>query len=74
MDEHRELHLFDLKTPLGGLLLFYGVVLVAYGVWGDAANSERSLGININLWWGFVMVVVGAVFFRSGRRAEKREG
>ena len=32
------------------------------------AIYERSLEININLWWGLVMVVFGGVMIWLGRR------
>jgi len=55
-------HFFDLKLPLGSLLAGYGVLLIAYGIWGDATIYEKSLGINVNLVWGAVLLVVGGLF------------
>ena len=43
---------FDLRFPIGLLFSFYGVLLVIFGVCSDPKNYERSLNININLWWG----------------------
>jgi hypothetical protein len=52
---------FDLRFPIGLLFSFYGVLLVGYGAISDAKIYERSLGININLIWGGVMLVFGLV-------------
>ena len=75
MSDQRSLHLFDLKTPLGGLLAFYGVVLTIYGLVSDASLYERSLGMNVNLWWGLVMAVGGGgLLWWSMRGGEGRKG
>ncbi len=55
-------HFFDLKIPLGSLLSAYGVILLLYGILGDASLHEKSLGININLIWGIVLVITGGMF------------
>jgi high-affinity Fe2+/Pb2+ permease len=52
---------FDLRLPIGIMFSFYGVVLVLYGLLGDKAQYARSLGININLIWGIVLLVFGAL-------------
>ncbi len=67
----------DLRLPIGGLFVILGVLLVGYGV-VTASNVEqyaKAGGLNINLWWGLVMLVVGALFLllaRRGARAELR--
>ncbi len=53
-------HFLDLKIPLGALLSFYGVVLVLYGLLSGKEVYARSLGINVNLVWGFLILAVGA--------------
>ena len=58
-------HFFDLKIPLGSLLCAYGVILGLYGILGDASLHEKSLGININLIWGIVMLLAGGLFLGS---------
>ena len=55
-------HFFDLKIPLGSLLSAYGVILVLYGLLSGHDLYEKSLGININLIWGVVMLCVGGLF------------
>lgn len=36
---------------------------------GDAARYARSLSVNVNLWWGLVMFVFGALMLAAARRA-----
>ena len=64
---------FDLRFPIGLLFSFYGVLLVIFGVCSDAKNYERSLGININLWWGVVLLVFGAGMLMMALRGRARK-
>jgi hypothetical protein len=51
----------DVRIPIGGLFTVVGALLTAYGLRtaGDAALYTRSLSINVNLWWGGVMLLFG---------------
>lgn len=60
--ERSNSHLLDLKMPLGGLLFFYGLLLTAYGLFGDSMIYEKSFGVNLNLGWGIFMLIVGGIF------------
>jgi len=51
--------LLDLKIPLGGLLTFYGVLLVAFGLFSGKEIYQRSFGLNVNLIWGLLILAVG---------------
>jgi len=51
----------DLKIPLGGLLVFYGIVLGLYGLFTGKDLYQKSLGINVNLIWGAVMLLLGVI-------------
>lgn len=62
----------DIRWPMGLLLLALGVILAGYGVVSDPAIYARSLGINMNLWWGLVMIGVGGVMVALARRATPR--
>lgn len=57
--EKKKLHFLDLKIPLGCLLTFYGIVLTVYGIFSDKSMYSKSLGIDINIWWGLIMLVIG---------------
>lgn len=58
----------DIRMPLGLLFALLGLLLVGYGMASDAALYERSLGFNINLGWGLVMLAFGLVFVWFGRK------
>jgi hypothetical protein len=58
----------DIRIPIGLLFAILGALLVAYGLVSDPAIYRRSLGININLWWGLAMLVFGALMITFGRR------
>lgn len=61
----------DIRWPMGLLFLLLGAILVGYGVLSDPAIYARSLGLNINLWWGVVMLASGAVMVALARRARR---
>ena len=48
----------DLRWPIGLMFTLLGLLLTAYGAL--AASDSMSLGININLIWGIVLLVFGA--------------
>ena len=49
----------DVRLPVGLMFVTMGVLLVAYGLFGDHSIYGRSLGININLVWGLVTLAFG---------------
>ena len=58
----------DIRVPIGVMLGLMGLLLAGYGLFGDHAIYERSLGLNINLIWGSVLVVAAAVLLVLGTR------
>jgi hypothetical protein len=60
----------DIRIPLGLLFLLVGGILSIFGFFtrGDAAVYQKSMGINLNLAWGLVLLVFGLVMFLVGRR------
>lgn len=63
---------FDLRLPIGILFTIYGVMLTIYGLVSNKEQYTRSLGININLVWGIVMLIFGVVMFYFARRGTKK--
>lgn len=51
----------DIRWPIGLLFVIFGVLLAGFGLASDATLYQRSLGVNVNLWWGAVMMAFGAV-------------
>jgi multisubunit Na+/H+ antiporter MnhG subunit len=62
---------FDLRTPVGILFTIYGLLLAGYGLVSDKEQYTRSMGINVNLWWGLVMLVFGVVMWFFAIRASR---
>jgi hypothetical protein len=58
----------DIRTPVGLMFAAVGLLLVVSGLTADAAMFQRSLGVNINLWWGLVMTGFGALMLWLARR------
>lgn len=65
----------DIRVPIGAMFSILGLILAAYGVAtaNDTAMYARSLGLNMNIWWGVVMLVFGLIMFIFGRRANSRD-
>ena len=64
----------DIRIPiglsfivLGGLLAAFGVATM-FGLMADKSIYEASLGINVNLWWGLIMLAFGVFMLFLGRR------
>ena len=62
----------DVRLPIGGMFALFGAIITIFGLVSDPAIYERSLGININLWWGFVLFAFGAFMLIMAWRAAKK--
>jgi hypothetical protein len=56
----------DIRNIIGGLLATYGVILVLTGLLGDA-DTDKTGGVNANLWAGVALLVVGGGFMAWAR-------
>jgi len=54
--------LFDIRILIGALFTVYGVVLIIAGIFASAAEKLKASGININLWTGIGMLILGVLF------------
>ena len=61
----------DLRLPIGLLFSLFGVILVVYGLVSDSGLYGRSLGINVNLWWGLVLLAFGLIMLFFGVKASR---
>ena len=64
---------FDLRLPIGALFTLYGALLTLYGAFGDKAQYARSLGLNVNLIWGLVLLAFGLAMLIARARGNKRQ-
>jgi hypothetical protein len=64
----------DVRLPIGGLFTVLGLLLGGYGLAtaADAAQYARSLSVNINLWWGLVMLVFGVLLLWSATHSRRK--
>ena len=46
----------DVRLPIGLMFSIFGLMLVLFGLAADPAIYQRSLGVNLNLWWGLVLL------------------
>lgn len=63
---------FDIRLPIGYLFTILGALLALYGLVTNSAAYQRSLGININLSWGVVLLVFGLLMLFFARRSRSR--
>jgi len=66
----------DIKIPIGLMFSIFGLILTILGLItaGDTAMYEQSLGYNINLWSGSVMLVFGGfMLFTSSLFKKKKQ-
>ena len=65
----------DLRLPIGLMFAIFGAMLTVFGLSSGEAIYARSLGINVNLWWGLVLLAFGLVMLGFALRAiPKRHG
>jgi multisubunit Na+/H+ antiporter MnhG subunit len=64
----------DIRFPIGLMFTLVGAIIGIFGLFSDPALYQRSLGINVNLWWGLVMFLFGAVMLFMARRAGRQDG
>ena len=62
----------DIRTPIGLMFGIFGLLLTGYGLLTRGSDIyQRSLGYNINLEWGVVLLVFGVVMLYLGRKGAK---
>jgi hypothetical protein len=64
---------FDLRLPIGLLFSILGLLLGGFGLLtrGDTEMYRRSLGYNVNLWWGLFLLLFGILMLLLARRRAK---
>jgi len=54
--------LFDIRLLIGGLFIVYGIMLTVAGFFTSDKERAKAADININLWLGLGMFVLGVLF------------
>ena len=55
----------DIRLPIGLMFAVLGLLLMIVGLFVDTSAAQV---MNVNMWWGGVMLVFGVVMFILGRR------
>ena len=63
----------DIRLPIGLMFGILGILLAAFGLFGDKSIYERSLGININLIWGIILIGFSVVLLWLGSRKGRND-
>lgn len=62
----------DIRLPIGLMFSVFGVTLAIFGFTSDKAIYAKSLGLNVNLGWGIILLVFGALMLFAGLRGNKK--
>ncbi|MEU3251307.1 hypothetical protein [Streptomyces sp. NPDC006997] len=54
--------LFDIRRVIGVLFVLYGVIVTIAGIAASDADIDKAEGVNINLWTGLGMLLLGLFF------------
>ncbi|MGW7525645.1 hypothetical protein [Streptomyces sp. NPDC054783] len=54
--------IFDLRRIIGGLFVVYGVIVTITGITDSQSAIDKAQGVNINLWTGIGMLLLGIFF------------
>ena len=60
----------DLRLPIGMMFGLIGLLLVGIGL--CTGPEKKSLDMNINLWWGLVLIVFSAYMLLTARHAANK--
>ena len=60
----------DIRWPIGIMFTLISVLLIIEGA--VQGPSDKALGLNINLWWGVVLLVFGVLMLFGAARANKK--
>ena len=64
----------DIRYPIGAMFSLFGAIMMIYGL--STRSSEmyaRSLGFNINLWWGLVLLGFGLIMLIFAWRGSTKQ-
>lgn len=59
----------DIRLPIGLLFTVFGLLLTGFGAFSNREIYRSSLGINVNVIWGLVLLAFGIVMLLFGRKA-----
>lgn len=65
----------DIRWPIGLMFSLLGLMLAGYGLATSSRADlyHRSLDMNVNLWWGLLLLVFGAAMLFLAWRGKSDE-
>ena len=63
----------DLRYPMGLLFSIFGAILTVYGIVSDKTIYVKSLGMDVNLWWGLILLGFGLGMLAFAARAAEKD-
>ncbi len=54
--------LFDLRSFIGALFVIFGILVTIPGIGASKATIAKAADINLGLWVGIIMLVIGVLF------------
>jgi hypothetical protein len=66
--------MIDIRYPIGLLFSVIGLVLLAYGIttMHETDLYKKSLGVDINIWAGILMLIFGIVMLALSKGTRER--
>jgi cytochrome c biogenesis protein CcdA len=63
----------DIRIPIGTMFTILGILITGFGVFtmSNSQMYEKSLGINVNIIMGILMLVFGLVMLFLSRKKKK---
>ena len=63
----------DIRIPIGLMFTILGILITGFGIStaSDTAMYQKSLGINVNVIMGILMLVFGLVMLYISRKRKK---
>jgi TRAP-type C4-dicarboxylate transport system permease small subunit len=63
----------DIRIPIGLMFSIVGILITIFGVltMSDTGMYQKSLGINVNLIMGVLMLIFGLIMLYFARRKKK---
>ncbi len=63
----------DIRYPIGFMFSILGLLLTLFGLFTEGSETlyVRSLGVNVNLWSGILMLVFGSLMLFFAYRSRR---
>jgi len=62
----------DIRVPIGVLFSVLGAILIGYGLLIGPPTAGIAVGVNLNAWWGAVLMAFGVLMLWLARRTAAR--